>query len=223
MRFLIVLFMLGILTSFLQAQDVAKENTFSLVNVLPERTLIVAGVPDVISAKKAFTETNLYKLFMDPEVSRFFKPFAPIVEPEIEKGLKEFQKNLGITLEETLAIASGEIFLSIVDIFPQERMPLGAVLSLEFGDQQKGIMHFLSMIEKQGRIKFTEQKFEGFSIYETEKAPVCYAIIANTFILSSKRELLEELLLGYMGKPKEKLLKDNPGVRKVAVWCWVLE
>lgn len=212
MRSLFLFCLVGILSLCLQAQ----ENSFSLLNVLPERTLVVLGSPDVSNAAKAFTQTNLYKLSQDPEVNRFLQPILEMLQPEIQKGLKEFEKNMGMSLEETLKVISGELMVAVVDVIPGNNMPLGAVLSLEFGSNQKSFMQLLSLIQQKGRMRFAEQKFEGISLYETAKAPVCYAIIDNTFVLASKKELMEELILSYVGKAKEAFLKDNPHAKKVA-------
>ncbi len=218
MRCLFLLSLLGIflVSPYIQAQEAVKETGFSLFNVLPQRTLLVTGVPDVTNVKKAFAQSNIYKLALDPEVHRFFLPLWEMVQPKVEKGLKDLEKNLGMSLEETLSVLDGELLVAVVDVVPGNNMPLGAVLSLEFGNQQQNFMQLLSTVQQKGRMKFTEQKWEGLSFYEMQRGPVCYAIIENTFVLASKKELLQEVISAYVGKSKEALLKDNPGVKKVA-------
>ena len=69
MRCLFLLSLLGIFLAspYIQAQEAVKETGFSLFNVLPQRTLLVTGVPDVTNVKKAFAQSNIYKLALDPD------------------------------------------------------------------------------------------------------------------------------------------------------------
>lgn len=218
---IVLVFILFFGSSFAYSQEAkaeAAKPTFSLVSVLPQRTLFVAGTQNIMQAKAALKKTNLYKLLKNKEATRFLKPALDKLQPKIEKFYAKFKRKMGLEFHEVLNIPSGEVLAAVVDLdMADRRLPLGFVVSMQVGKSQKALFHLLNLAQKMGRMKFTKKVVHGFDVYEMPGVPFAYAIIGETFLFTSKQYLMKELLDMHVKEEKKDFLFRQHMQKKFSV------
>ena len=211
---------LAILVSFAgaQAQVEAKaqqQEPFSLVKALPARTILMMGIPELTAVKKAFQQSSLYLLSQDEEMQRFIAPFKKMLEPYLQQGFERFQEQIGMTVEQVLAIPSGEVGMALVDIDMRDRqMPAAFIVSVQVGEHLAKAMQIWKLFQEKTRTKFSEYQHEGITVFHADPH-ITYAIIGDTLLFASKKYLLEEIIASYKHQNKEPLLKDSPDIQTI--------
>lgn len=83
----------------------------SLAQLIPADTALVFAIHDLPSQLKAFPESPAGRAWADPEIARFFAPLA--ANPKVKEVLAQIQAETGYAPKELLAMASGDLFLSV--------------------------------------------------------------------------------------------------------------
>lgn len=185
----------------------SEEKNFSLIDQLPSDTLVVAHWPDIPKTIEAFQKTSLFQLSQDPEVKMFTDSLYAYVKPQVEGSLQQMHQEFGISLEDALGIFQGEVTLALVNI-DLEKKSVAGVLGIEFKEHGETIDKAVSLLKKMLGISFSVETFEGTDVFVVAEAPpemdVCYAIIENTLVVSSQKNLMVQLI-----SEKKNTLKNS--------------
>ncbi|WP_372366274.1 DUF3352 domain-containing protein [Candidatus Uabimicrobium sp. HlEnr_7] len=191
------------------------QDNFQLYNQLPERTLVTWRMPNVSESRSAMKESALSKLFNEPEVQNFIKKTIDPFKMHLDGAMGQASQILGMPLEKALGIFHGEVALAIVDINPQQQS-VGAVLSIDFGDNREAIDSLLNLAKQSTGFTFAEQQHGEYTLHSVEQMPphmrVTYTIIGNTLVIGSQDTLLKQIISG----TDSVLLKDTENVKAVA-------
>jgi hypothetical protein len=122
--------------------------------LLPSNTYLYVTVPNVGDLKARFGASHIGQLLHDPKLADFMgdlhKKFAQFGE--------EFEKNVGLKLNDVLAIPDGEVSLAV--LLPTEAKKLAVAVILDFGKNSGSTVNALlekaaSGLEKEGFKKTT--------------------------------------------------------------------
>ncbi|BBM86027.1 DUF3352 domain-containing protein [Candidatus Uabimicrobium amorphum] len=192
----------------------AQEN-FQLYDQLPERTLVLWRAPDVATSRDAMKGSALYKLFNEPEVQNFVKKTIDPYKDHLHGTINQVSQVLGMPAEKAIAVLHGEVVLAVVDVDPR-RQSVGAVLSIEFGENREAIDALLNLAKQASGFTFDEEQHDGHTVYSVQQMPphmkVSYAIVQDTLLISSQNTLLKELISGSEGAR----LKDAANIKTVS-------
>lgn len=181
----------------------AEEENFSLIDQLPNRSLLVAHWPDIPQTMDAFQKTSLYQLFKDPEVKMFVDSMYDVAKPHVQGVLQQAEQQFGISLQDALGIFQGEVTLALVDIDFQQKK-LGIAATIEFGENGETVHNAIELLKQMTRITFSTTMYENTEILVLDQAPptmkVCYAVIGNSLVVCSTQELMQELIAAQSDK-----------------------
>ena len=172
-----------------------QNQRFSLEETVPAQTLLFTSFPNLTQALQAFDKTGLGGLVKEQELQAFVAALLTPYEGQIADGIKQAEKQLGIPLFELTGMLHGEVALAVVEVIPQDRqMPLGILLSLQFGPNRKVIDDILQIVQAKTGLVFQPVARGDRQIFVANGIPICFTIVQDTIVFSSKPELLEKTL-----------------------------
>lgn len=230
----------GLATAFAQGEGVAPElatrGQVSAERRLPPKVFAYVSVPSVERLKGQWGATQFGKLLADPGLAEFRLD----LEKQIAGAAEEIERNLGIPLENLLAIPSGEITFAVA----QPADSIAIVALLDFGRSRADVDKLLEKAEADLKTRNAERsssEFEGTQVITWkipaeggEEAPAdggkfSYFIKDTHFAVASDTAMLEAILARWNGR-HEQTFADNelhryiqsrcttPGGSPVAVW-----
>jgi hypothetical protein len=174
-----------------EAQNVG----FTLEQRVPASTLFYASFPHLNQAKEALAKTQLAQLCQEPEVREFFVSLVKPYETQIAQALEQVNAALGMPVEKMLPTLYGELAVAVVDIDSQNpMMPLGLVLSWQFGEDRAPVYEILRTIQNKTGMSWEEQEKAGHQLFLLNGPPICFAFVGDVFIIATKPELLLRIL-----------------------------
>jgi len=109
--------------------------------LLPKDTLLFFTIPDVAGSKEQWDESTSGKLFKDPE----FQPFLDDVKKKLEELSKNVEGELGVTINDLLAIPQGEVTFALME---KPARKLSAVLMVDYGKGKETIDKLLKKLHE---------------------------------------------------------------------------
>jgi hypothetical protein len=106
--------------------------------LLPKNTLVFASMPDVKEYKANFDKSVTAAMYRDKELQ-------PFIEDVRKKLTETTEKELGVTLDELIAIPDGEVTLALMER-PAKR--LAPVLIVDYGDNSETIDKLLKKLHE---------------------------------------------------------------------------
>ena len=131
--------MLGGLCGVAAAQTGTDTKTLSQ-QILPKDTYFFMSMPSVEGMKEAFLESSAGQLWADPGLDEFKTEVETAFGAEMNEGFAHVQEVLGLTVEELLAIPTGEVALAFSKAPPNK---MGAILFFDFGDHESQVQGLL--------------------------------------------------------------------------------
>jgi hypothetical protein len=110
--------------------------------LLPEDVLVFLSVPSVPEFKERMDQSLSGELIKDSE----FKPFVDELKELIEKGTASLKDEIGVTLDDLLAVPQGEITFAVVELPPRK---LAMVLLIDYGDSEETVDKLLARMEEE--------------------------------------------------------------------------
>ena len=191
------------------------QDNFQLYDQLPERTLVLWRAPDVATSRQAMKDSALYKLFNEPEVQGFIEKTIEPYKEHLHGAIGQVSQILGMPAEKAIEVLHGEVVVAVVDVDPRQQS-VGAVLSIEFGENREAVDALLNLAKQSSGFTFDEEQHGEYTVYSVQQMPphmkVSYAIVQDTLLISSQNTLLKEMISGSEGTR----LKDTPNVKTVS-------
>lgn len=178
---------LACLCSVLHAQNTG----FTLESKVPATTLAYASFPHVTQAREALAKTQFAQLCQEPEMRAFFTALVNPFQPQIDQAWQQLDMVLGLSADKVASIFHGEMALAVVDIDLQNRMmPLGLVLSLQFGPNRAAVDELLQLAQTRIGITWEEQDKGGQKVFAVTGIPVAFTFIEDVLLVSNRPDLL---------------------------------
>ncbi len=131
--------MLGGLCGIAAAQTGTDTRTLSH-QILPIDTYFFMSMPSVEGMKEAFLASSAGQLYADPALDEFKTEVQTAFAAELSEGFSQVQEVLGLTVEELLAIPTGEVSLAFSKAPPNK---MGAILFFDYGDHESQVQGLL--------------------------------------------------------------------------------
>ncbi len=203
-----------ILFSFWGGASARAERAASSM-LLPKETLAYIRLAHVPEFAARFRETAFGRMLSDPQM----KPLVDRLYGQAVTEVDQFKEQLGLSLDELLAIPQGEIALAIVPVTEQQP---AVVLVVDTAHNTANAKKFLETLEKQiGNIQRREEQVEGqtvvvfkanngmeLSLFERD----------GTYVVASNIIVVPELIKNWKGREKDSL-NDNPRYAAVMGAC----
>ncbi len=201
-----------LLTSTLVVEETrAAEESVPTDRLLPPRVVAYVTVPSASKLKNGWQGSSYGRIFSDPKLA----DFRDDVLKKIKTSTEVLEKNIGLTLDELLAIPSGEVSLAIVHP-PAGKVAI--VAFLEFGESGQAVDSLLDKVSEKltaAEMKRKESEFDDTSITSFVKQPdaaadpkpnggsgrsVSWFVRDSTLVISSEVAALESVLVRWDGE-----------------------
>ena len=108
--------------------------------ILPKDTYLYLSMPSVEGMKEAFAKSSAGQLLADPAFDEFKAEVQGAFASEMEEGFAKVQEALGLTVEEQLAIPTGEVTVAFSKAPPNK---MGAVVFFDYGSHAEQVVALL--------------------------------------------------------------------------------
>lgn len=192
-----------------QAQDSVYSD-----QVLPEDTYLHLTIKSVEDAKSQFAESSFGQLINDPALADFRAELNNAFAGPVSQVVADVEAQLDMTVDEILAIPSGEVSMSISGAGNH----IGLVLHVAIGDSEEQVLRLLEMAEQAlSQVPQLEQSVEEFdgtqiTLYQVqEKVPTPLVKEFGWFlrdghlVICSSQRVMEALLSSWGGTASESL------------------
>lgn len=203
----------GCLIAVMCLSSLQAEDQVPAEQVLPTETMLMVSIPDVKELKSRFDDTVWSDLFTNPEMAGLWET---LMEPAKET-LGEIQKETGIDWRDLAAIPDGELTLSVTRI---SRGKIGAVISIEYGENEEKLNQLLTRIEvklEEGENEKTVSQIDGTDVVQYSITPpgttapqtLCWFQKDGYFLISNQVPALEAVLLRWDGTNTDVLAEKT--------------
>ena len=108
--------------------------------ILPKDTYFYMSVPSVDGFKESFENSSAGRLFAEPALEEFKAEVKNAFGSELQDNLSKVHDALGMTLDELLAIPTGEVTLAFSKAPPNK---MGVILFLDYGSHESEVSGLL--------------------------------------------------------------------------------
>lgn len=109
--------------------------------LLPKDVLVFFSIPSIPELKERLDGSLSGEMLKDSE----FQPFIDGVKEKLGEGSEKIKEELGVTLDDLLAIPQGEITFAVVELPPRK---LAMVLLVDYGDSKETVDKLLTKMEE---------------------------------------------------------------------------
>jgi len=168
--------------------------------LLPKETVALLTIPQVSRLLPQIRETNLGKMFQDPEL----RPWAEEIYGWVGQVFGRVAQQTGVGVGELAALFEGEISIALAE---SSEGPALVVL-VDFAEEEEQINELLSALEKSiqaGQARLGETSIAGLRVRMVEREAArterfYYLVLDKTFIGVSYPDVLEKVLAAWVRK-----------------------
>jgi len=194
--------------------SVARAERAASSLLLPKETLAYVRLAHVPEFAARFRETAFGRMLSDPQM----KPLVDKLYGQAVAEVDQFKEQLGLSLDELLAIPQGEIALAVVPV--PDQVP-AIVLVVDTAHNKENAKKFLETLEKQlNSPNRREEQIEGQTVVVFSQGSVEIGLFERdgTYVLLNNVSIAGELLKNWSGREKDSL-NDNPRYAAVMSAC----
>ena len=204
------------------AVDAADRPRFT--QLLPGDTLLLLRITDAQQLHEDFAQTSMGKMAKDEQV----QPILRGVYGAIAEALAQMEAQLGVTLDDLLAIPKGEASFAICA--PPGEKP-AAVMLLEVGTDPRHVKTLIQRGEEalaaEGRVRSVERvgPTDLVMYADGDEDPILFAIRDEVLMIASNQLVAKNVLATWDGNPPEvdadqpATLSENSNFAKVMNRC----
>ncbi|MGH7200200.1 MAG: DUF3352 domain-containing protein [Planctomycetaceae bacterium] len=212
-KFSIALTALGLLVA---GPARAADDAVPAPRLLPPGVQAFVTVPDVPKLKDQWNETLLGRLRDEEELADFWRD----VDAQLRKASADLEQEIGVSLEDLLAVPSGELTLAFV---AEEGQTPGGVMLLDYGENEETINTLLETASEKLTEEGAERSTAEFEdtrlvIYtfpkdeedqNSEERSVAYFLRDSYLVVATERSLLEAVLARWNGEHPKTFADDE--------------
>lgn len=189
--------------------------------ILPQDTYMYVSMPDIDEVKRVMKSSSMGKLWNDPSLDEFKEEVMNAFENEMQEAMTQFQDASGMTLEEALALPSGEISIAIS---AAGNSAVGLVLFFDVGENEDRIQPLLEQaaaaLSEQPKLLQADASYGGVSItaFEVQYPRQSPTPLAEEFgwfmkdgrmVASNQMELLESVIDNWGGDSRDSFVSNE--------------
>lgn len=186
------------------------EDTKVLSNqILPKDTFLYLSMPSVEGMKEAFAESSAGKLWADPALDEFKAEVETAFASEMQEGFTQVQETLGLTVEELMAIPTGEVTLAISKAPPNK---MGAIIFFDYGSHEAEVS---GLLEKATGALSQVPDLEAANVEHDGTEIVMFSVKAE---IAKKTPLAKEF--GWFLKDERLVISNSSALLKLSLDNW---
>lgn len=189
--------------------------------ILPQDTYLYLSVPNINEVKRVLKSSSFGQLLNDPAMTEFKEEVMNAFENEMQEAMTQFQEASGMTVEEALALPSGEISMAVS---AAGNSSVGLVLFFDIGDNEAKVEPLMdqltAMLSQQQRLSSADTSYggtaiTGFEIVYPGQAPTPLAEEFGWFlkdgriVASNQMELLESVIDNWDGDSRDSFVSND--------------
>lgn len=178
-------------------------------HILPRDTFVYISMPSVEGMKDAFTKSSAGRLWADPAFDEFKAEIEGALSSEMEEAFSRVQETMGLTIEELLAIPTGEVTLAISKAPPNK---LGAVVFFDYGSHESEVS---ALLEKAATALQSVPNLESANVEHDGTELVMFK---NTGRSAKSTPLAKEF--GWFLKDERLVISNSSAVLKLTLDNW---
>ncbi len=177
--------------------------------ILPKDTYLYLTMPSVEGMKEAFANSSAGRLMADPAFDEIKTEIQTAFESEMEEGFAEVQETLGMTVEELMAIPTGEVTLAFSKAPPNK---MGAVIFFDYGSHESQVAALLekatTALQSVSQLKSADVEHDGTNI-------VMFSVTSE---IAKKTPLAREF--GWFTKDERLVISNSSALLKLSLDNW---
>ena len=196
--------------------------------ILPRDTYFYLSMPSVEKFKESFEKSSSGRLFADPALEEFKAEVSSALSSEMQESLSKVNDALGLTVDELMAIPSGEVTIAVSKASSNK---MGVILFMDYGSHEsevKGLLEKASAalndvdqleaanVEHDGT-ELTMYTVTGDVAKQTPLAKEFGWFLKDERLVASNSSALLKLTLDNWDGGSEKTLKSN------SVYAYIME
>lgn len=178
--------------------------------ILPKDTYLYLSMPSVDGFKTAFESSSAGRLWADPAFEEFKNEVKNAFGDELQDSFSKVQDAVGLTVDELMAIPTGEVTLAFSKAPPNK---LGVILFMDYGSHESEVR---SLLEKAAGALSNSRDLE-LSNVEHDGTELTLYTVTNTEI-SSKSPLAKEF--GWFLKDERLVISNSSALMKLTLDNW---
>jgi hypothetical protein len=127
------------LSGFAVAQTATESKVLSQA-ILPKETYLFLSVPSVQVMKQSFADSSAGRLWNDPALDEFKADVHAAFADDLSEGFANVQEALGLSVEELMAIPTGEISMAVAKAPPNK---MGLIVFFDYGEHESEVAGLL--------------------------------------------------------------------------------
>lgn len=177
--------------------------------ILPKDTYLYLTMPSVEGMKEAFANSSAGRLMADPAFDEIKTEIQTAFESEMDEGFAEVQETLGMTVEELMAIPTGEVALAFSKAPPNK---MGAVIFFDYGAHESQVSTLLekatTALQSVPQLKSADVEHDGTNI-------VMFSVTSE---IAKKTPLAKEF--GWFMKDERLVISNSGALLKLSLDNW---
>ena len=196
--------------------------------ILPKDTYFYLSMPSVVGFKDAFEKSSSGRMFADPALEEFKAEIKNAFDGEMQDSLSKVHDALGLTVDELMAIPTGEVTLAVSKASSNK---MGVILIMDYGSHESEVKALLEKasgaLNSASELEAANVEHEGteLNMYTVTSDVAKQTPLAKEFgwflkderlVISNSGALLKLTLDNWAGG-SEKTLKNN------SVYAYIME
>ena len=200
--------MLGGLCGVAAAQT--TDTKVSSSQILPNDTYFYMSMPSVEGFKESFEKSSAGQMWADPAFEEFKAEVKSAFGDELQKSFSHVQDVVGLTVEELMAIPTGEITVAVSKAPPNK---MGLVLFMDYGAHESEVR---SLLDKAATALKDVPDLEAGNVEHDGTELTMYTVTNED--ISSKSPLAKEF--GWFMKDERLVVSNSSAVLKLILDNW---
>ncbi len=174
---------------------------FRLQDLLPEGTLLFAGIPSADSFRESFRKTRLHRLFQEEEVRQFMDSALEALLKESEALRKEFERSTGVSWDRAWELPAAQVAFAVPSIAQEGDRQPDLVLSLDCPGRRQTLLKALAFA-RETHDKRAKAKAEVWTATNVEVVSGAFdrdlrwhaAVIDDALVVTTWKGRMEQLV-----------------------------
>lgn len=177
-------------------------------HILPKDTYFYMSVPSVEGMKDTFQNSSAGRLWADPALEEFKAELQSAVADEVEDSFSKVYDALGLTVNELLAISTGEVTIA----FSKASNKMGVIIFVDYGSHESEVR---SLLDKAAGALNNANELEARDIEHDGTEITMYRITSD---IAKQTPLAKEF--GWFLKDERLVISNNSALIKLTIDNW---
>ncbi len=177
--------------------------------ILPKDTYFYMSMPSVEGFKESFEKSSGGRLFADPALEEFKAEVTNALSSEMQDSLSKVHDALGLTVDELMAIPTGEVTLAVSKASSNK---MGLILFLDYGSHESEVQ---GLLEKASAALNNVDELEAANVEHDGTELTMYTVTSD---VAKQTPLAKEF--GWFLKDERLVVSNSSALLKLTLDNW---